>query len=267
MSRASVYGLVLALTALPFHSTVHSKPARQTVQEQIQAQQASVAKTQELLSDKLATREQQMKQRVRAMYKLSRASFPRLWIEPEQRQAVAKWLGAARRITRRDLAELKLLHEEIRVADRAESRLAVEQEQPVAALPSRHSLRWPVSEHKISAGYGRYRGPSHRVRLRRRGVELTSQVGETVYTPAAGNIRFVGPISGLGMAVIVAHEGYWSILGHLQDVQYKAGDTIGQDASVALAASTAVYLEVRVAVGALGQVVDPTPLLQRRNDR
>lgn len=240
-----------------------SARAQDKYEESVQAELAVVSKTQGLLADKLAVRQLEMKRRVRAMYKLSRASFPRLWIQPDERRNVAQWLGAARRITTRDLDELGLLHEEMEVANAAQARLEAALEEKLAKLPRRRSLRAPLAETKIMAAYGRYKGPSRRVRLRRRGIELEATRGEEVYAPASGRVRYAGPISGLGQGIIVDHRGYWSVLGHLSAIEYTVGDALAAGDLIGHAAGESIYLEVRAAIGSVGRAVDPTPLLPR----
>ncbi len=229
----------------------------------VQAELAVVSKTQGLLADKLAVREAEMKTRVRALYKLTRASFPRIWVEPKERRKVAQWLGAARRITTRDQGEIRLLHEEIDVANAAEARLkAVENHRPEHVIAAK-SLRSPLARTQIVAAYGEYPGPSRRVRLRRRGVELKSRPGDEVRTPAPGRVLYVGPVSGLGHALLLEHEGFTSLMGHLYPGAWKIGDEVPEDALVAKAVSERVYLELRLNVGSVGQTVDPEPLLRK----
>jgi septal ring factor EnvC (AmiA/AmiB activator) len=261
--------IAAALFLGPVSSLGAPKSSRSTVKEQarfqasVEAELVSVTKTQGLLADKLAVREAEMKQRVRAMYKLSRASFPRLWIEPDERRNVAQWLGAARRITNRDLDELKLLHEEIEVADAAQVRLQAATTETLAPVPKRRSLHSPLASTKIVAGYGDYKGPSRRVRLRRRGLELEAVQGEEVRAPAKGRVRYAGPISGLGQAIILDHDGYWSVLGRLSTIELQEGAEIAANAIVGHAAGERLYLEVRLAIGSVGRAVDPTPLLHK----
>jgi septal ring factor EnvC (AmiA/AmiB activator) len=232
-------------------------------QKSVEAELKAVSKTQGLLADKLSVREGEMKSRVRAIYKLSRASFPRLWIEPEERRKVAQWLGAARRIATRDQNEIRLLHEEIDVANAAEARLkAIEDERLRGAIAPR-SLHAPLARTQVLGAYGEYKGPTRRVRLRRRGMLLKARVGEEVHALADGVILYRGNISGLGEAIIIEHEGYCSILGHILPRDWKIGDAVTSGSVVADAATDKLYLEVRLTIGSVGKSVDPRPLLQR----
>lgn len=264
--RTLGFSLVAALSLLATPSTGfgESRSAQRQqahYQESVRAELAAVGKTQGLLADKLTVRQGEMKKRVRALYKLSRGSFPRLWIEPKERRKVSQWLGAARRITNRDLDELKLLHEEIAVADAAETRLkAVAGDQ--VRMPARRSLQSPLARTKIISRFGEYRSASRRVRLRRRGIELAAEPGEEVRSLAAGRVRYAGPISGMGQGLILDHDGYLSVLGHLKDgADLTLGDEVEASALLGHAAQEKIYLEVRVLVGSVGRAVDPAPLI------
>lgn len=229
----------------------------------VQAELVAVFKTQGLLATKLATREAEMKKRVRAIYKLSRASFPRLWVEPEERRKVSQWLGAARKIAMRDQYELRLLHEEVDVANTAEARLKSVKDQRLEMVIERKSLRSPLKKTQLLEAYGDYKGPTRRVRLRRRGVELKASEGEEVFAPAAGRILYTGPISGLGQAIVLEHEGFSSIIGHVTPGPWQIGDAVAAEAVIARAAASRLYLELRMTIGSVGQTIDPMPLLRR----
>jgi murein DD-endopeptidase MepM/ murein hydrolase activator NlpD len=227
----------------------------------VQARLTAVNKTQLLLADKLEVRAAEMKGRVRALYKLSRASFPRLWVEADERRNVSRWLGAARKITMRDQDELRLLREEIDVANAAELRLRAIEKQRLGKVVEPKSLRSPLAKTQILGAYGEYQGPARKVQLRRRGITLRAKAGEEVFTPAPGHIVYVGPIAGLGEAMILKHEGFTSIVGHVAPGTYAIGDAVAADEVIARASGEPLYLELRLRIGSVGQVVDPTPLL------
>jgi septal ring factor EnvC (AmiA/AmiB activator) len=242
-----------------------SDAAGAAYQEHLELELEAVKKTEGLLADKYALRRAEMKQRVRAMYKLSRGTWPRLWFEPDARESASRWLGAARRITSRDIAEIALLEDEIAETFAAELRVksAMAHEHPTATPLS---LAWPVENGKILSGFGDYRGPGRRVRLRRRGVLLRARSGAVVRAPAAGRVRYVGLISGLGESLILEHgpEGAStsvSILGHLQRPRVDIGADVQAGTPIASAGGERIYLEHRQGKGALSQAIDPAPLL------
>jgi septal ring factor EnvC (AmiA/AmiB activator) len=237
--------------------------AQDQYQESVQAELKAVNKTQGLLADKLSVRQSEMKARVRAIYKLSRASFPRLWVEPEERRKVAQWLGAARKIATRDQHEIRLLHEEIDIADAAEARLSSIKKERIASVIAPKSLRSPLAKTRVLGAYGEYKGPTRKVRLRRRGLLLKTKPGNEVVAPADGKILYTGPISGLGQAIIIEHEGYSTVVGHAAPSGGKIGDAVTGGAVIGHAEGDKIYLEVRLTIGSVGQTVDPRPLLKR----
>ncbi len=229
--------------------------------ENVGLQRASLTKTQDLLASKLTTRQGEMKRRLRAIYKLSRANWPRLWFEPEARRESARWVGAARRVAMRDIREIDLLHEEIAMANSADARLVAEGRLRPAAAPKPKTLQWPVQDSSIVESYGERKGPSHRVKLRSRGVRIESDVGQPVFSVAAGRVRYRGAIRGLGTSLIIDHGDMLSVLGNLRGPSVQAGDAVTRDTVVATAAGESVYLEVRLVVGDRGLNVNPEPLL------
>lgn len=229
--------------------------------ETIALEQTSLRKTHVLLHDKLELREAEMKRRLRAIYKLSRANWPRLWFEPEARRERARWLGAARRIAMRDVQEIDMLHHEIDLANRAEARLKEEASLVPSPSPRPRSLQWPLEDSKVVREYGEYDGPSHRVKLRSRGVLLKSEAGQFVAPVAPGRVRYRGPIRGLGSALIVEHEGLVSVVGNLRNIKVDVDETVNGKTILGEASGESVYLELRVVVGQRGQSIDPEPLL------
>ncbi|MCP4444583.1 MAG: peptidoglycan DD-metalloendopeptidase family protein [Myxococcales bacterium] len=229
--------------------------------EHLQRERESLAKTQGLLTEKLEIREGEMKRRLRAIYKLSRANWPRVWFEPEARRESARWLGAARRVAMRDVREIDMLHHEIDLADKADTRLIEESTLEPAASPKQRTLQWPILESKIVRGYGEYKGPSHRVKLRSRGVRLASEAGRGVSPVATGRVRYVGPIRGLGTSLIIEHGDLVSITGDVENPTVRAGDPVKRGQELAVASGDSIYLELRLVVGQRGQSIDPEPLL------
>ncbi len=236
------------------------RPATVQHTKTIELQKQALDKTQILLADKLMTREQEARRRTRAMYKLSRANWPRLWFEPQARGESSRWLGAARRIALRDVREIAMLHHEIALADRAEQRLDKEATLAVPVAPPA-SLQWPVSDSSIEQAMGEYKGPSHRVKLRSRGIRLSTTSGQVVQPVASGHIRYNGHIRGLGTSLIVDHGHWVSIMGNLEPAALKAGDKVSPTTTLGKALGETLYLEIRLKVGDSSQNIDPAPLL------
>ncbi len=228
--------------------------------ETLEARIAAVEKTESLLGDKYSVRRAETHQRVRALYKLSRSGWARLWFDAGERRAALLRREAAHRILRRDFRELALLRQEIAAAAAAEKRLKEERDQASKVrLPARGSLLAPVAGPVLSR-FGDYRhGVSH-ARLTRRGIELRSSAGQDVRAPASGEVRYAGAVRGLGNAVIIAHDGYYSVIGELAELKVGLGEPIERGAVLGSAAGRRVYVEVRLALGGGGQPIDPQPL-------
>lgn len=226
------------------------------------AQLAVVARTDELLADKYQVRARELEHRVRASYKLLRAGWAPLWLDAEQRRAAARRQAAVRRTLARTKAEMALLRQEVAVAARA--RAYLEHARGAAAstrAPRPGSLHRPVAPGTVVGAFGVHRHRPSNARLSRRGVELASAGGDPVGAVAPGTVRYAGPIRGLGQGVIVAHDGFLSVSGHLAELAVRPGDSVARGASLGIAAGERVVLEIRLDVGAGGYPVDPAPLL------
>ena len=263
MRRALALLLTVAAGGAAVASTEgQDRDAHTAAVEALDAQLAVVARTDELLADKYHSRAEELEHRVRASYKLLRAGWAPLWIDAEERGAVARRRAAVRRVLSRTTAELSLLRQEVAVAARARAYLEAARTAATAAeAPAPGSLPVPVAPGDVIAQFGVYRHQDSGARLSRRGVELSSEPATPVYAVAPGVVRYAGRARGLGQVVIVAHRGFSSISGHLDDIAVRRGDQVTPDLPLGLAAGERTYLEIRLAVGAGGHPIDPAPLL------
>lgn len=263
MRRALALLLVLAAAGAAVASTDdHDRGAHAAAVLALDAQLAVVARTDELLADKYHSRAEELEHRVRASYKLLRAGWAPLWIDAEERGAVARRRAAVRRVLSRTTAELALLRQEVAVAARARAYLEeVRTAATAAEAPAPGSLPVPVAPGDVVASFGVYRHRDSGARLSRRGIELSSQPAAPVHPVAPGVVRYAGPARGLGPVVIVAHRGFLSISGPLDDIAVRRGDQVTPDLALGRAAGERTYLEIRLAVGAGGHPIDPAPLL------
>jgi septal ring factor EnvC (AmiA/AmiB activator) len=226
----------------------------------IDARIAAVEKTADLLDDKYADRSAETRQRVRALYKLTRSGWARLWFDADERRAALLRRAAARRILRRDFRELALLRKEIAAAVAAEERLQKERVQaPEVRLPPRGGLLPPVDGPMLTR-FGSYRHRGSSARLTRRGVELRSSTGQEVRAPAAGEVRYSGAVRGLGNAVVIEHGDYYSVIGNLAALRVGLGAAVKPGDVLGKAAGRRIYVEIRLALGSGGQPIDPEPL-------
>ena len=230
----------------------------------IEARIEVVDRTERILTDKRAARAVTLRARVRALYKLSRAGAAPLWVDADERAALLRRRGAARRILRRDLRELAILRDELAavLAARARLRTARALAEDVAR-PAPGSLTRPVPGAVVSR-FGGYRGRRSRARLTRRGVKLAARAGQRVVAPHAGRVEYAGPLRGLGEVVVVGRDdGVRSVVGRLRDVRVAVGDEVAAGDPLGAAAGSRVYLEVRLDLDAGGLPIDPAPLLGR----
>jgi len=258
---AALAGLVVA-AALGALGWARPKPAAGPPggADRIPAELAAVRKTRDLLEDKLAARGEDLRTRVRALYKLSRGGLAPLWVDERARADLVQRRAAARRTILRDLAEHKLLQGELAATAAAERRLGVEAALAAAAAApplAPDSLRRPVRGY-VSLHYGIGRDAATRARVFRRGVELANPAGDRVHAPLPGRVLYAGPVRGLGVGVILDHgQGTTTVLGGLARAAVAAGAGVERGDVVGEALGPRVYLEVRRG----GRPVDPEPLL------
>jgi murein DD-endopeptidase MepM/ murein hydrolase activator NlpD len=224
---------------------------------------AVVDKTEKILVDKNEIRAAELRARIRTLYKLSRAGWAPLWIDGDERAALLRRRGAARRILVRDLAELQILRDELDSVVAARARLdAAAETAEAVARPAPRSLTRPVPGGLVSA-YGHYRGRRSKARLVNRGIKLASRKGESVRATHAGTVAYAGPLRELRNVVVIARDdGVRSVIGELGELAVRAGVTVEPGDEIGLAAGTRVYLEVRIDLGAGGLPINPAPLLR-----
>jgi murein DD-endopeptidase MepM/ murein hydrolase activator NlpD len=268
MRRRIALALVLLLaSAAALAST--DEPARDADVDVIgafDAQLAAIAQTDELLAQSYQTRAALLERRMRAAYKLMRSGWAPLWVEPEQRAAVAQRRALVKRALSRTADELALLRAEITAAARARSYLAQARAAAATTLATMTavapaSLHRPVAPGTVVQSFGPYPHATG-VRLTQRGLELASAAGAPVQAVAAGVVRYAGPVRGLGQAVVVAHDGYLSVLARLADVTTQRGARVDRGHVLGHAVGERIHLEIRLDVGGGGHPVDPEPLLE-----
>jgi murein DD-endopeptidase MepM/ murein hydrolase activator NlpD len=216
-------------------------------------------RTEVQVAEKLAARETDVAGRVRALYKLTRAGLAPLWLDGAARGELVRRRAAARRLIVRDLAERGLLRAELERARAARVRLEAELEARIAAEPAPLApgvVVWPI-QGAVLGRFGISADPSSGVRLSRTMVELGVRAGAPVVAPAAGTVRYAGPVRGLGQAVLIEIDpGVVVVVAGLAGLEVEAGAPIARGARLGAA-------HARVAVGLYnhGRAIDPLPLL------
>jgi len=243
------------------------RDAQEVVTRALAQRMAAVKKTESMLLTKLDTRTGEVRARVRSLYKLMRAGPAPLWVEPAERTNTVRRRGAASRILRRDFYELSLLRAELDSVQTARERLLTDKAKLAGMTwPKRRSLASPITGRiRVAAPFGGYtKRKPHRLSLTRRGMALRVKRNRPVSPVADGRIRFVGNVRGLGMTVIVEHEGFMSVIGPLSRTEVSKLQQVTTATQLGVTADRRLYIEVRLAVGAGGFPVDPAPLLKRR---
>lgn len=240
-------------------------PIARAIRGSLDAQVAVLDRTEGLLVDKHRARTGELGARARAAYKLLRTGNAPLWVDEPSRSAFLRRRAAARRILGRDLAELRVLQDELDSVAGARQRLE-RARQDIAALspPPPGSLHVPVAFSRVLEPFGTYRHGASRAQLTRRGVVLSSKPGRNVRAVAAGVIRFAGDVRGLGHALIVDHGDFLSVLGPLTPGRAHAGAKVQRGEILGESTEDRVYFEVRLEAGAGGYPIDPEPLVERQ---
>lgn len=133
---------------------------------------------------------------------------------------------------------------------------------PFVAL--RRRLAPPVDA-AIRRGFGRVVDEEFRTQTFQSGVVFEAPLGTPVEAVAAGRVRFAGWFRGYGRMVILDHgDGYFSVSGHLDEVDVEVGQTVGARQQLGRVGETGslagpqLYFEIRRGAEAL----DPADWLE-----
>jgi septal ring factor EnvC (AmiA/AmiB activator) len=226
------------------------------------------------LDEQTGERNQRLRRRLRALYKLSSGGYLRLLAGAEDARELASLESAVTRILQRDLEELRAVRDEARAVDQDHARRAVElaralelgsearaaaSEAPTGLQQQMGKLARPVPG-TIVATFGAGTDPELKDRISRRGVELDGHPGEAIRACAAGRVAWVGEVPGHGRGVALDHgDGYVSLTARFRELRVSEGDEVPAGAFLGDAAGRSVYFEL--AQG--GTPLDPAPWLAR----
>lgn len=227
------------------------------------------------VGEELARKRGRLQERVRALYKLSNGGWLRLVDGAGSLRELDERRAAAARVLARDVAELAALRAEMRDLEREQARrkealaraLDPGARVPLADLADavglarrQGQLVRPVAG-AVVAGFGAARDPALGVELARRGVALRSHAGEPVRAVAAGRVRWIGDVPGLGRGVAIDHgDGWVTLTAELGRLRCAVGDEVGDADVIAEADGPTVYLELAQD----GTPLDPAPWLAPR---
>lgn len=178
---------------------------------------------------------------------------------PDDGFAVARRRAAIQLLLAHDRDERALLTDELGRLHGARARVAGEVAQlPSLTLPGELARPAPG---KIARHFGVLEHERSKATLSRRGIDIEVEDRCPVTAPAAGIVRFAGPIRGLDHGVILDHGDYLTVIAKLSEVALPVGAAITAGDRLGRAARHRVYLEVRVKLGPGGLPIDPEPLL------
>jgi len=265
VSRASRLHIAL-LSALAITASAQAKPTPPTpppdphdaLAKQVAAEQATLATTISTVGDKLHSADTVRLHRLHAAIRALHAPLAE-GASADERMAVARRRAAARLLLERDRDERAALADEIARLGAARARLAGEAaELPALALPDQLTRPAPGA---IARHFGALEHERSRAVLSRRGIDIEVDDHSPVIAPAAGTVRYAGPIRGLDQGVILDHGDYLTVIAKLGELALPIGAPIAAGDRIGRAARHRVYLEVRVKLGPGGMPIDPEPLL------
>lgn len=263
MRRVSV--ALLALVAARIASAEPTQPdTRGALTAQLAEEAAVIETTRSTVAGKLADADAVRVARLRAAYRLLRAPL-RTGASAQDRLAAARRRASARLLLERDVSERTLLADEIAQLNTANERTIVASHRlPEVVLPT--SIAWPAPG-AIARRFGTIAHERSKTTLARHGLDLEVETKGKASAPAAGTIRYAGPIRGLDLGVIIDHGDYYTVVAKLGELSVPVGRVVAAGERIGRAARHRVYLEVRVKIGPGGLPIDPEPLLAAAHSR
>jgi len=226
---------------------------RDALAHQLADQAGSVDRALAAVGDKLTAAETARTRRLAAALRAGRAD------PADDAAAVARRRSAARLLLERDLGERALLVDEISRLRGARDRVAGDLARlPAIAMPGELARPAPG---KIARHFGTLEHERSKATLSRRGIDIEVDDHSPVTAPAAGTVRYAGPIRGLDQGVIIDCGDFVAVIGKLGEVAAPVGAPIAAGDRLGRAARHRVYLELRVKLGPGGLPIDPEPLL------
>jgi septal ring factor EnvC (AmiA/AmiB activator) len=259
MTRSSVV-LLWSLTSA--HAAVASpRPPEAILQDRAstEAEVRDLERRAKALDDQAAERNQRIKKRLRALYKLSSGGYLRLLAGAEDVSTLEAREAAVARVLKRDLDELQAVRDEARAVDEAQAQhserlaraqaLSAEAEAALSEAPTglqrqMGKLIRPVPG-AIVHGFGVTTDADLKTAVSQRGVELDSHRGEAVRAAAAGKVVWIGDVPGHGRGVAVDHgDGYVTLTARLRTLHVAEGDELPAGAVLGLSAGGTIYFEL-----------------------
>jgi len=228
---------------------------RTQLSAQLAAEAETIGKALATVTGKLADADALRAKHFAAAYRLVRDRRA----DDDDRMTVARRRAAAQLLLERDHAERALLADEVQHLEDAAARIARDQASlaEIAAPP----LLLRPARGAIARRFGTLVHERSKATLTRRGIDIDVEEHAEALVPAAGVVRYAGPIRGLDNGVILDHGSYYTVVGKLGDIAVPVGAKLARGDRLGRAARQRIYLEVRVKLGPGGLPIDPEPLL------
>jgi murein DD-endopeptidase MepM/ murein hydrolase activator NlpD len=213
---AALLGLVLLV------GVSQAAPARDRLD--VAGELTIARRTRAAVADRLREREGALGKRVRILYKLTRAGLLPLVADQGARADLTRRRALARRLIVRDLEERAALRTELGRADDQVRRLETELGRAELAVPAGLILRPPVPRAPMPT---RRRDRATGARLLELDARFAAEMGENATAPAAGVVRYAGPVHGRQTGVILAlGDGLSVVVSGLGSTRVAAGDQV-----------------------------------------
>jgi murein DD-endopeptidase MepM/ murein hydrolase activator NlpD len=122
---------------------------------------------------------------------------------------------------------------------------------------------WPVRG-KLTSRYGQRVGPVDGIQRMHWGIDVKADTGTSVLAAAAGTVADVGYNGTYGKYVIVRHNGFQTLYGHLSRFTVAVGESVAQGRKIGEVGSTGVSTGPHLHFGVFrgGEPVDPLRYLK-----
>ncbi len=109
-------------------------------------------------------------------------------------------------------------------------------------------LPFPVASWKLVGAFGRAFDPKSGLYIFKKGVDLSTQFGESVKAVSQGKVAFAGTLPNYGQVIILDHgDHFYSLYGHLGRIVRQANEIVHKGDPLGLTgdSSTPLYFEIR----------------------
>lgn len=148
--------------------------------------------------------------------------------------------GPLARIRREESAIRQRLEDQKRIKAVIEKQILEEESKPRTAVREldgkrfaarKGKLDWPV-QGKIAQKYGRQKNPITGILWENNGIDIESSAGRKVSAVADGRVKYIDWQRGMGNLVLVDHGGYYTVYGHMEQVNVNIGQDLAQGQSI-----------------------------------